>query len=189
MQLFRIKLKTFIYKIVSTFLFLSTTFLYGNNIIESQPQLIFELQKLGSSNENLEIQVDFNKAVLHLKRDEYDEALKLFLKTSKVFEAPSLLNIGILYFKQNNKEKALEYFNQIYSKKTNLINQPYPFIASCYYLFELTKDDKYMIDLVTIFQNSDKLSEHKELITGIKDVILKELANRYLQIKDYENVK
>src|SRR5574344_2725390 len=81
----------------------------------------------------------------------------------------------------------LEFFNKIYSKKTNLINQPYSFISSCYYLFEITKDDKYMLDLVTIFQNSKKLGEYNELITDIKDAILKELANRYLLIEDYEN--
>ncbi len=85
------------------------------------------------------------------------------------------------------KKKAQEFFNKIYSKKTNLINQPYSFISSCYYLFEITKDDKYMLDLVTIFQNSKKLSEYNELITDIKDAILKELANRYLMIEDYEN--
>ncbi len=30
-----------------------------------------------------------------------------------------------------------------------------------------------MLDLVTIFQNSNKLSEYNELITDIKDAILK----------------
>lgn len=44
-----------------------------------------------------------------------------------------------------------------------------------------------MLYLVTIFQNSKKLSEYNELITDIKDAILKELANRYLMIEDYEN--
>ena len=95
--------------------------------------------------------------------------------------------MGIIYYKQKDEKKAQEFFNKIYSKKTNLINQPYSFISSCYYLFEITKDDKYMLDLVTIFQNSKKLSEYNELITDIKDAILKELANRYLMIEDYEN--
>src|SRR5574344_1652837 len=185
MQLFRNNLKKSIYKIVIIF-FILNNFLYAN-IIESQPQIIFELEKLEASNENLEIQVDFNKAVLHFRKGEYKDALRLFEKTSKVFEAPSLLNMGIIYYKQKDEKKAQEFFNKIYSKKTNLINQPYSFISSCYYLFEITKDDKYMLDLVTIFQNSKKLSEYNELITDIKDAILKELANRYLMIEDYEN--
>lgn len=165
------------------------SFLYANSstIIQSQPQVIFELDKLKNSSENLEIQVDFNKAVLNFKKGDYETALKLFSKTSKVFEVPSLLNIGIIHHKQNNKEKALEMFRKIYQKKTNLLYHPYSFISSCYYLFEITKDDKYMLDLVKIFQNSKKLSEHNELITDIKDVILKDLSNRYLYIKDYEN--
>src|SRR5574344_2074629 len=185
MQLFRNNLKKSIYKIVIIF-FILNNFLYAN-IIESQPQIIFELEKLEASNENLEIQVDFNKAVLHFRKGEYKDALRLFEKTSKVFEAPSLLNMGIIYYKQKDEKKAQELFNKIYSKKTNLLNQPYSFISSCYYLFEITKDDKYMLDLVTIFQNSKKLSEYNELITDIKDAILKELANRYLMIEDYEN--
>ena len=178
-------MKKSIYKIVIIF-FILNNFLYAD-IIESQPQIIFELEKLEASNENLEIQVDFNKAVLHFRKGEYKDALRLFEKTSKVFEAPSLLNMGIIYYKQKDDEKAKELFNKIYSKKTNLLNQPYSFISSCYYLFEITKDDKYMLDLVTIFQNSNKLSEYNELITDIKDAILKELANRYLMIEDYEN--
>ena len=178
-------MKKSIYKIVIIF-FILNNFLYAN-IIESQPQIIFELEKLEASNENLEIQVDFNKAVLYFRKGEYKDALRLFEKTSKVFEAPSLLNMGIIYYKQKDYEKAKELFNKIHSKKTNLLNQPYSFISSCYYLFEITKDDKYMLDLVTIFQNSKKLSEYNELITDIKDAILKELANRYLMIEDYEN--
>ena len=178
-------MKKSIYKIVIIF-FILNNFLYAD-IIESQPQIIFELEKLEASNENLEIQVDFNKAVLHFRKGEYKDALRLFERTSKIFEAPSLLNMGIIYYKQKDDEKAKELFNKIYSKKTNLLNQPYSFISSCYYLFEITKDDKYMLDLVTIFQNSNKLSEYNELITDIKDAILKELANRYLMIEDYEN--
>ena len=61
MQLFRNNLKKSIYKIVIIF-FILNNFLYAN-IIESQPQIIFELEKLEASNENLEIQVDFSKAV------------------------------------------------------------------------------------------------------------------------------
>ena len=71
---------------------------------------------------------------------EYKDALRLFEKTSKIFEAPSLLNMGIIYYKQKDEKKAQEFFNKIYSKKTNLINQPYSFISSCYYLFEITTD-------------------------------------------------
>lgn len=108
MQLFRNNLKKSIYKIVIIF-FILNNFLYAN-IIESQPQIIFELEKLEASNENLEIQVDFNKAVLHFRKGEYKEALRLFEKTSKVFEAPSLLNMGIIYYKQKDEKKKHKSF-------------------------------------------------------------------------------
>ena len=50
MQLFRNNLKKSIYKIVIIF-FILNNFLYAN-IIESQPQIIFELEKLEASIEN-----------------------------------------------------------------------------------------------------------------------------------------
>jgi len=178
-------LKKFAYKIVISF-FLFDTILYAN-IISSQPQVIFELQRLESSSENLEIQIDFNKAVLLFKKNDYEGALKLFKKTAEVLEVPSILNIGIIYYKQNRIKEAIENFDKIYSKKINLVHQPYSFILACYYLSAITKEDKYILDLARIFQNSNKLAEYSELITDIKDAILKELANRYLYVKDYEN--
>jgi len=178
-------LKKFVYKIVIVF-FLFDTILYAN-VISSQPQVIFELQRLEDSSENLEIQINFNKAVLLFKKNDYEGALKLFKKTAEVFETPSILNIGIIYYRQNRIKEATEYFDKIYSKKINLVHQPYSFIVACYYLSAITKEDKYILDLAKIFQNSNKLSEYSGLLKDIKDAILKELANRYLYVKDYEN--
>ncbi len=120
MQLFRNNLKKSIYKIVIIF-FILNNFLYAN-IIESQPQIIFELEKLEASNENLEIQVDFNKAVLHFRKGEYKEALRLFEKTSKVFEAPLLLNKGNIFYKTKDEKKGKKFFKKKKSKKTKTIN-------------------------------------------------------------------
>ncbi|WP_228156069.1 tetratricopeptide repeat protein [Arcobacter lacus] len=188
MLLFKIQiLRKLVYKILFS-IFLFNSILYANNdLLESQPEIIFETDRLLDSQENLEIQVDFNKAVLHLKKGEYEEAIKLFEKTSSFIEIPSLLNIGIAYYKLENIELSKEYLSKIYEKKSNLVNQTFSFISACYYLYEITKDDKYIVDLVTIFQNSNKLSDHKQVITDIKDSILKELANRYLIVKDYKN--
>ncbi|PWE25961.1 hypothetical protein, partial [Aliarcobacter skirrowii] len=127
------------------------------------------------------------KAVLLFNKQRYKEAYDIFEKTKVVYEIPSLLNMAIILLKDNKKEEAITLFSEIYSKKSNLLNEPYAFIASCYYLFTLTSDDKYMIDLVTIFQNSDKLKNQSEIILNIKDIILEELANRYLMVKDYDN--
>ncbi|SUU96015.1 hypothetical protein [Aliarcobacter skirrowii] len=175
-------LNKFIYKIFLTILLISNI-LYANDILKSQPQIIFELDKL----DELEVSNEFNKAVLLFNKQRYKEAYDIFEKTKVVYEIPSLLNMAIILLKDNKKEEAVTLFSEIYSKKSNLLNEPYAFIASCYYLFTLTSDDKYMIDLVTIFQNSDKLKNQSEIILNIKDIILEELANRYLMVKDYDN--
>ncbi|MEN5387753.1 hypothetical protein ABE179_07400 [Aliarcobacter skirrowii] len=175
-------LNKFIYKIFLTILLISNI-LYANDILKSQPQIIFELDKL----DELEVSNEFNKAVLLFNKQRYKEAYDIFEKTKVVYEIPSLLNMAIILLKDNKKEEAITLFSEIYSKKSNLLNEPYAFIASCYYLFTLTSDDKYMIDLVTIFQNSDKLKNQSEIILNIKDIILEELANRYLMVKDYDN--
>lgn len=183
MQLFKMLfLNKFIYKIFLTILLISNI-LYANDILKSQPQIIFELDKL----DELEVSNEFNKAVLLFNKQRYKEAYDIFEKTKVVYEIPSLLNMAIILLKDNKKEEAITLFSEIYSKKSNLLNEPYAFIASCYYLFTLTSDDKYMIDLVTIFQNSDKLKNQSEIILNIKDIILEELANRYLMVKDYDN--
>ncbi|WP_254240831.1 hypothetical protein [Aliarcobacter skirrowii] len=175
-------LNKFIYKIFLTILLISNI-LYANDILKSQPQIIFELDKL----DELEVSNEFNKGVLLFNKQRYKEAYDIFEKTKVVYEIPSLLNMAIILLKDNKKEEAITLFSEIYSKKSNLLNEPYAFIASCYYLFTLTSDDKYMIDLVTIFQNSDKLKNQSEIILNIKDIILEELANRYLMVKDYDN--
>lgn len=183
MQLFKMFfLNKFIYKIFLIILLISNI-LYANDILKSQPQIIFELDKL----DELEVSNEFNKAVLLFNKQRYKEAYDIFEKTKVVYEIPSLLNMAIILLKDNKKEEAITLFSEIYSKKSNLLNEPYAFIASCYYLFTLTSDDKYMIDLVTIFQNSDKLKNQSEIILNIKDIILEELANRYLMVKDYDN--
>lgn len=183
MQLFKMFfLNKFIYKIFLTILLISNI-LYANDILKSQPQIIFELDKL----DELEVSNEFNKAVLLFNKQRYKEAYDIFEKTKVVYEIPSLLNMAIILLKDNKKEEAITLFSEIYSKKSNLLNEPYAFIASCYYLFTLTSDDKYMIDLVTIFQNSDKLKNQSEIILNIKDIILEELANRYLMVEDYDN--
>ena len=84
-----------VYKLL--FIIFSNYILYANeDLIESQPEIIFQFEKLKKSQENLSLQIDFNKAVLHLSKNEYEDAIKLFEKTSKILEVPSYLNIGIL---------------------------------------------------------------------------------------------
>ena len=100
-----------IYKIF--LLLLLNNILYANeDLIESQPEIIFQFEKLKQSQENLALQIDFNKAVLHLSKNEYNEAIDLFKKTSNILEVPSYLNMGIAYYKLDSIDNAIVYLNK-----------------------------------------------------------------------------
>ena len=93
---------------------LSNCILYANeDLIESQPEIIFQFEKLKKSQENLSLQIDFNKAVLHLSKNEYEDAIKLFEKTSKILEVPSYLNMGIAYYKLGSIDNAIVFLNRV----------------------------------------------------------------------------
>lgn len=101
MQLFKMFfLNKFIYKIFLTILLISNI-LYANDILKSQPQIIFELDKL----DELEVSNEFNKAVLLFNKQRYKEAYDIFEKTKVVYEIPSLLNMAIILLKDNKKRK------------------------------------------------------------------------------------
>jgi tetratricopeptide (TPR) repeat protein len=85
--------------------------LYANDLIESQPEILFKFDKLKKSQKNLALQVDFNKAVLLLSKGEYKEAIELFKKTEGIMYVPSNLNIGIAYYKLNSIDNAIFYKN------------------------------------------------------------------------------
>ena len=94
--------------------------LYANtDLIESQPEIIFQFEKLQKSQETLALQIDFNKAVLHLSKNEYNEAIELLKKTTKLLTIPSYLNMGIAYYKLNSVDNAIVYLNKIYEKPEN----------------------------------------------------------------------
>ena len=166
----------FIYKIVLSF-FLLVNILYANNdLIESQPEILFQFEKLKKSQENLALQVDFNKAVLHLNKKEYEEAIVLFLRTSKILEVPSYLNIGISYYKMNQIDKAILYLNKIYSNENIAKNQSYSYLSACYYLYLISKDNKYLDTIVRVARKDKNLSTHSKRM----------LADTYVILKDYE---
>ena len=85
-----------VYKLLVFTLFINYSLYAEDDLIESQPEIIFQFEKLKKSQENLALQIDFNKAVLHLSKNEYEEAIKLFEKTSKILEVPSYLNMELL---------------------------------------------------------------------------------------------
>ena len=166
-----------LYKILlGTFAF--NSILYVNaDVIESQPEIIFQFEKLKKTQENLALQVDFNKAVLHLSKNEYEEAIELFKKTAKILEIPSYLNIGIAYYKLNSIDNAIVYLNKIYEKEENSKIHTFSYMSACFYLYQISKDNKYLDTIVKISKKFTDLSEHS----------IRMLADTYIILKEYEN--
>ena len=193
-----------LYKILlSTFAF--NTILYVNaDVIESQPEIIFQFEKLKKTQENLALQVDFNKAVLHLSKNEYNEAIDLFKKTAKILEIPSYLNIGIAYYKLNSVDNAIVYLNKIYEKEENSKIHTFSYMSACFYLYQISKDNKYLDTIVKISKKFTNISEHSKRMLADTYIILKEYENAlsvletmdyamdlkkaliYIKLKDYE---
>jgi len=158
--------------------FTINSILYSNmDVIESQPEIIFQFEKLIKSQENLALQVDFNKAVLHLSKNEYSEAILLLKKTAKILEIPSYLNIGIAYYKLNSIDNAIVYLNKIYEKESNSKAHTFSYMSACYYLYQISKDNKYLDTIVKISKKFKDLSEHSKRM----------LADTYIILKEYEN--
>lgn len=163
---------------ISIFIFFFNGILYANEgVIESQPEIIFEFEKLKKTQENLALQIDFNKAVLHLSKNEYEEAILLFKKTSKIIEIPSFLNIGIAYYRMNSVDNAILYLNKIYEKEQNAQSNTFSYMSACYYLYQISKDNKYLDTIVKTSKKYKNLSEHTKRM----------LADTYIILKEYES--
>lgn len=193
-----------VYKLLLSTIFINSTFYANDDLIESQPEIIFQFEKLKKSQENLSLQIDFNKAVLHLSKNEYEEAIKLFGKTSKILEIPSYLNMGIAYYKLGSIDNAIVYLNKIYEKPENANIHTYPYMAACYYLYQISKDNKYLDTIVKTSKKYKNLSEHSKRMLSDTYIILKEYENAlqilntmdyamdlkkaliYIKLKDYE---
>lgn len=192
-----------VYKLLVITIFVNYT-LYAKDLIESQPEIIFQFEKLKKSQENLSLQIDFNKAVLHLNKNEYDDAIKLFQKTSKILEIPSFLNMGIAYYKLGAIDKSIVYLNKIYDNPENAEGSTFAYMSSCYYLYQISKDNKYLDTIIKTSKKFKNLSEHSKRMLLDAYVILKEYENAldvlntmeypmdlkkaliYLKLKDYE---
>jgi tetratricopeptide (TPR) repeat protein len=165
-----------VYKLL--FIIAINCILYANeDVIESQPEIIFQFDKLKKTQENLALQIDFNKAVLYLNKNEYEKAIKLFEKTSKILEIPSYLNIGIAYYKLGSIDNAIVYLNKIYEKQENTNNNNFPYISACYYLYQISKDNKYLDTIIKVAKKSKNLSEHSKRM----------VSDTYIILKDYES--
>ena len=146
------------------------------DIIDSQPEILFKYDDLKKNQEKFRLQVEFNKAILLLEQGKYKKAIEILKETSKILKIPSFLNIGIAYFKLGQKENALLYLNNIYDFTEAAYSNKYSYISACYYLFQLEKDVKYLETIVEVTRKYKSLSEHSKRL----------LVDTYIILKDYE---
>lgn len=157
------------------FIFCLNSLLFANrDSIESQPEIIFQFDKLRKTQENLQLQVDFNKAVLFLSKGQYEDSIKLFEKTLNFLELPSILNIAIAYYKLNSIDNAVIYFNKIYENEQNINTDSYSYMSAAYYLYQISKDNKYLDKIINISKKFKELSEHSKRMLADTYIILKE---------------
>lgn len=179
--------KNLVYKIVLASSLLCSTLYAKKDLIESQPEIIFQFDKLKKSQENLSLQVDFNKAVLLLSKNEFKKSIEIFEKTAEILEVPSYLNIGIAYYKLNSIDNAIVYLNKIYENSLNANDNTFSYISSCYYLYQISKDNKYLDTIIKVTRKFKTLSEHSNRMLADTYIILKEYkkALEVLESMDY----
>lgn len=159
------------------FLFLFCIGYANNDLIESQPEILFKYDKLKKSQNNLALQVDFNKAVLLLNKGKYKESIELFKQTSRILTIPSFLNIGIAYYKLDRIDKAIIYLNNIYKNKKYINSNAFSYMTACFYLHKISKNKEYLNTIIKVSKKFKNLSEHTKRL----------LIDTYILLKSYKN--
>lgn len=206
--------KTYMMFIKSRYLIL-LVILFGNHFLyaaqpasmESQPEIIFQFDKLEKNQSNLALQVEFNKAVLMLEKGQYAPAIKILKSTAKILKIPSFLNIGIAYYKMDSLYNARIYLKRIYEYEEAVFTDTYSYMSACYYLYQITKNKDYLEKIISIAVKHKELSEHaKRLITDTLIVLKKykaalkmlnsmefpldlKKALLYIKLRDYVNAE
>ena len=144
---------------------------------ESQTNIIKKNKFIKKQLSQYESKTQFNIAVLYLEQEKYLKAIKIFKQTAKKLKVESFLNIAIAYYKLKSNNNAFLYLNKLY----NLNNLPkqniYAYTSTCYYLYQITKDRKYITSLLKALKNKNikKQSENTRLL----------LVNTYIILKQY----
>ncbi len=154
----------------------SSNLLSKDELTESQPEILFKFDNLKKTQEKFRLQLEFNKGILHLEKEEYKEAIKIFKETSSLLKIPSFLNIGIAYYKLNQIENALLYLNNIFDFKDAVRTNTYSYISTCFYLYQIKKERKYLETIIEVTRKFKNLTEHSKRM----------VADTYIILKDYE---
>ena len=168
-------------KIVIFLYILFINSIYGANLTtyESQSNILFENKHIKKEISSYELRLNFNAAVLYLEQEKYLKAITIFKKTAKKLKVESFLNIAIAYYKLNSNKNSFLYLKKLYELKGLSRQNLYAYISTCYYMYLITNDRKYMISaLKPIKKKSIKnLSENIKLL----------VVNTYIILKKYDN--
>ncbi|RXJ99596.1 hypothetical protein CRU98_06105 [Arcobacter sp. CECT 8986] len=145
--------------------------------IESQPEIIFNYDKIKEKQNSFSLQFDFNKAVLMMEKEEYKKAIELFKQTATAIKIPSFLNIAIAYYKLGEIENAKLYLHNIYNYKKAIYKNTYSYMSACYYLYQISKDTRYLDIIIDIAKKHKNLTEHSKRMLADTLIILKDYPN------------
>ncbi len=176
-----------IYNLLFIILILPLVSFSNEGKIDSQPEILFKYDKLKENQEKLRLQVEFNKAILLLEKEEYKKAIETFKVTSELLKVPSFLNIGIAYYKLGQIDNALLYLNNIYDYKEAIYSDTYSYISASYYLYLIKKERKYLETIVNITKKFKTLTEHSKRLVVDTFILLKdyELALKILETMEF----
>lgn len=157
-------------------------FFFGINLwasldanLKAQPEILFDYSKFKNSSEITLSQVEFNRAVTLLNEKKYSQAIEIFKKTAKSYRFPSYLNIAIAYYKLGSNNNAKLYLNKIFTNGDASYEDLYSYLSSCFYLYKITNDEKYLNQLTKIAKKSKKVDELSRML----------LVDAYISLNDY----
>ena len=159
-------------------LFLSNIYASKITEYESQPNILKENKYIKKQLSLYESKTQFNIAVLYLEQEKYLKAINIFKKTANRLKVESFLNIAIAYYKLKSQNNAYLYLKKLYDLKNLKKQNIYAYVSSCYYLYLITNDRKYISSLLESLKDKrvKKLSENTRLL----------LVNTYIILKQYK---
>jgi hypothetical protein len=183
--------------------------IYAAKIIEyeSQPNILKENKYIKKQLSLYESKTQFNIAVLYLEQEKYLKAISIFKKTANKLKVESFLNIGIAYYKLKSQNNSYLYLKKLYDLKNLNKQNIYAYVSTCYYLYLITKNRKYLSDILGVLKDKSirKQDENTRLLLVNTYIILKQykkairvlrtlneynylkLALLYIKAKDYDN--
>lgn len=178
-----------------------------NKTLESQPEILFEHERLLNEYEKRELLVKFNTGVLYLEQEKYKEAISLFKKSADLLKIASYLNIGIAYYKLNSYNNAYLYLKKIHDIKELINKDKYSYFSAAYYLYKITNKLDYINEITKLSAKAKRLKEHEKLLVVDTLIIQKryqyaldmlktvnkpsdfKIALLYIKLRDYNQAK